>query len=46
MAVSNGYISKVKLDCSDQVRKELIVHMGIVHSIVVNACDEYFVKNA
>jgi dynein heavy chain len=44
VAVSNGYISKVALDCNDKVRQELIVHMGVVHSLVMGACDEYFIK--
>jgi dynein heavy chain len=44
VAVSEGYISKVKLDCTPAVRQELIVHMGMVHKIVVDSCEEYFAK--
>ncbi|KAJ1421934.1 putative axonemal dynein gamma heavy chain, partial [Ochromonadaceae sp. CCMP2298] len=44
VAVSEGYISRMDLDCSNEVKKELIVHMGMVHKTVVDSCDEYFAK--
>jgi len=44
VAVSDGYISKVDLDCTDAVRAELKTHMGMVHKIVTDSCDEYFQK--
>lgn len=44
VAVSNQYISKIAIDCSAEVKQELIVHMGMVHKLVVEACDEYFSK--
>ena len=44
IAVSEGYISIMNLDCSDVVKSALIVHMGIVHKTVVDSCDEYFAK--
>jgi dynein heavy chain len=44
VAVSEGYISKMKLDCSADTKAALIVHMGIVHKTVVDSCDEYFMK--
>ena len=44
VAVSQGYISKVQMDCTPAVRDELIVHMGMVHKIVVDSCAEYFAK--
>jgi dynein heavy chain len=44
IAVSKGYISKMDLDCTDLVREELIIHMGLVHKTVVDSCGEYFAK--
>jgi dynein heavy chain len=46
VAVSEGYISKIStsLDCSEAVKKELIIHMGMVHKTVVDSCEEYFAK--
>jgi dynein heavy chain len=44
VAVSEGYISKIALDCSEAVKKELIVHMGMVHKTVVDSCEEYYAK--
>ncbi len=44
IAVSEGYISKMDLDCTPEVKQQLIVHMGMVHKTVVDSCDEYFAK--
>jgi dynein heavy chain len=44
VAVSEGYIKDMTLDCTAAVRSELIVHMGLVHKLVVDACEEYFAK--
>ncbi len=46
IAVSEGFIGKLSssLDCSEVVKKELIVHMGMVHKTVVDSCEEYFAK--
>lgn len=44
IAVSSGFIDKIKLDCTPEVQQELVVHMGLVHKIVTDACDEYFQK--
>ena len=44
VAVSTGFISKVELDCSSVVREQLIIHMGMVHKMVVESCEEYFLK--
>ncbi len=44
IAVSQGYISKMDLDCDTRVQQELITHMGLAHKIVVDACEEYYVK--
>lgn len=44
IAVSNGFISEMKIDCSEQVREDLVIHMGTVHQIVMDSCEEYFQK--
>ncbi len=44
IAVSQGYLSKMDLDCTPKVKEELIIHMGIVHKTVVDSCEEYFAK--
>ena len=44
IAVSEGFISRMELDCPDEVKQQLIVHMGLVHKTVVDSCDEYFLK--
>jgi len=44
VAVAGGFISKVPLDCTPEVRDSLVVHMGMVHKIVVDSCEEYFAK--
>jgi dynein heavy chain len=44
VAVSRGFIEKMVLDCTPDIKQELIVHMGIVHKIVTDACSEYFQK--
>ena len=44
VAVSEGYVSKMTIDCTPTVKQELIVHMGMVHKTVVDSCEEYFAK--
>jgi dynein heavy chain len=44
VAVSKGFIGKVNIDCEDEVKEALIEHVGEVHNLVVQSCDEYFVK--
>ena len=44
IAVSDGYISKVKLDCTQKVRDQVKIHMGLVHKLVTDSCGEYFQK--
>jgi len=43
-AVSGKFITDFEMDCSDQVKGQLIEHMGGVHNSVKSACDEYFAK--
>lgn len=40
--VSHGFINDFPLDCSDNVKSSLITHMGRVHKMVSDVCDEYF----
>lgn len=40
VAVSNGFIREVKIDCDDEVKDALISHVGNVHNMVVESCDE------
>lgn len=42
VAVSEGYVANMTLDCNPKVKKELIVHMGMVHKIVTDSCEDYF----
>ena len=42
--MSSGFINKITLDCSTEVKESLIIHMGTVHQIVMDSCDEYFQK--
>jgi len=44
VAVSDGYISKVKLDSTAAVKEQVKIHMGLVHKIVTDSCGEYFQK--
>ena len=44
VAVSKGFIAKIDLDSTTEVKDELIVHMGMVHKLVTDACEEYFQK--
>jgi len=42
--VSRGFIDveDFKMECSDEVKAELIKHMGFVHRMVTDRCDEYY----
>ena len=42
VAVSNGLLGNYSLEADDRVKAEVISHMGAVHSIVVETCDEYY----
>jgi len=44
VAVSKGFIREMTMDCTTAVRDELIIHMGMVHKMVTDACGEYFQK--
>ena len=40
--VAHGSIKDFPLDCSDEVKTSLTTHMGMVHKMVTDVCDEYF----
>eukprot|EP01038_Epipyxis_sp_PR26KG_P006437 gene6437-8857_t len=44
VAVADGYLKKMDIDCSPKVKEELVIHMGVVHKIVVDSCEEYYLK--
>ena len=44
IAVSSGYIQDMNLDCTDEVKAQVINHMGMAHKIVMDSCEEYFQK--
>ncbi|CBN78680.1 dynein heavy chain [Ectocarpus siliculosus] len=44
VAVSDGYIGNAPIECSAEVHKELVTHMGMVHRMVVESCADYFVQ--
>lgn len=44
VSVSRGFIKDFAIECSPEVKENLIAHMGMVHKMVVDVCDEYFVS--
>jgi len=44
VAVSQGFIGATEIDCEPEVKEQLIEHVGTVHTMVVKACREYFLK--
>ena len=44
IAVSRGFISDFPVECDQVTKDALMVHMGMVHRIVTDVCDEYFQK--
>lgn len=41
VSVSKGCIKDFELDCTPETKDNLITHMGMVHKMVVDVCDEY-----
>ena len=41
VSVSRGLIGEFPLECDSVVRNNLVEHMGVVHSIVVDTCETY-----
>jgi dynein heavy chain len=44
VAVSRGFIKDFPVECDAECKVGLMDHMGAVHSIVVEVCDEYFAQ--
>lgn len=44
VALSQAFIQNFHVECTPEVKKGLMTHMGMVHSLVTEVCDEYFVK--
>ncbi|OQS07437.1 dynein heavy chain [Thraustotheca clavata] len=44
IAVSKGFVLDYPMECDDATRLALMTHMGMVHRIVTDLCDEYFQK--
>ena len=42
ISVSKGFINDYPLDCTAETKSSLITHMGMVHKMVTEVCDEYF----
>ena len=42
VSVSKGFIADYPLDCTPETKQNLMIHMGMVHNMVVEVCDEYF----
>lgn len=44
IAVSRGFISDFQIECDSPTKESLMIHMGMVHRIVTDVCEEYFQK--
>ena len=44
VALSKAFIQNFNVECTPEVKEGLMTHMGMVHSMVTEVCDEYFVK--
>merc|ERR1719446_2018135 len=44
VAVSRGFIKNFKVECDEKSKLCLMDHMGAVHSIVNEVCEEYFIQ--
>lgn len=42
VSVSKGFIKDFPLDCPQETKESLMMHMGMVHKMVMEVCDEYF----
>lgn len=42
IAVSRGFMSNFPVEADDVAKEALIVHMGLVHSMVMDVCTEYY----
>jgi len=44
VALSKAFIQNFNIECTPAVKEGLMTHMGMVHSMVTDVCEEYFVK--
>lgn len=44
VALSRAFIQNFPIECTPEVKEGLMTHMGMVHSMVTEVCDEYFLK--
>lgn len=44
VALSKAFIQNYHVECTPEVKLGLMTHMGMVHSMVTEVCDEYFTK--
>jgi dynein heavy chain len=42
VAVSRGFIGDFEVECTDDEKEQLMIHMGEVHNMAVQVCDDYF----
>ena len=42
ISVSTKFIGDVDIDCSEQIKEQLTIHMGKVHKMVDEVCRLYF----
>jgi len=41
VSVSRGFIQDYPVECTEDTKNSLITHMGMVHKMVMDVCDEY-----
>eukprot|EP01040_Poterioochromonas_malhamensis_P004773 gene4773-5123_t len=44
VALSKAFIQNYHVECTPEVKLGLMTHMGMVHSMVTEVCEEYFLK--
>ena len=44
IAVSEGFIGAMEIQCEPETKKNLMQHMAFVHHMIVESCDEYYMK--
>jgi dynein heavy chain, axonemal len=42
VAVSRGFIGDFEVECTDSEKEQLMIHMGEVHNMATQACEDYF----
>ncbi|CAM9139333.1 unnamed protein product, partial [Choristocarpus tenellus] len=44
VAVSSNFIGDAPIECSNEIKQELITHMGMVHRMVTDECSNYLAQ--